>query len=148
MLTRWLIVSLLLVGSLWGLQLSVPPPAYSGCVVETTATYTEGASIRDDKCDTAGNKKVTETYYVVTPITDVTVTSTATLVSALSASRGTLSCTNTDATVPVRWGNSTVTATKGQRIPAGTSIEIKARGAVYMISEATSVSMSCTEESQ
>jgi hypothetical protein len=36
-----------------------PPPVHASCVVETTGTYAEGANLRDDKCDTGGNKKVT-----------------------------------------------------------------------------------------
>lgn len=80
------------------------------------------------------------------PIADVPVTSAATLVKAQNAFRRSLSCTNTHATVHVRWGDSTVTASVGQRIPAGTSIEISIRGPIYMISEGATVTMSCTEE--
>lgn len=45
-----------------GLTLSLASPpeqAYGGCVVETTGSYSEGANIRDDHCDTGGNKKET-----------------------------------------------------------------------------------------
>lgn len=87
-----------------------------------------------------------EKFFAVTPKTDVTVTGTATLVAAENTFRTALSCTNTDASIGVRWGDSTVTTTKGQRLPAGMSIEIKARGAVYMIAESQTVSVSCTEE--
>ena len=80
--------------------------------------------------------------------TDVTITGTATLVSGASGVRNILSCSNTSASVAVRWGDSTVSATKGQRFPANTSIEIKTRGAVYMISEGANVTVSCTEEIQ
>lgn len=31
---------------------------YAACVVETTGSYAEGTNLRDDKCDTGGNKKV------------------------------------------------------------------------------------------
>ncbi len=82
----------------------------------------------------------------VVPFTDVAVTSSATLVRAASDIRIALSCTNTHATVHVRWGSSAVTAAVGQRIPAGTAIEIRSTGAVYMISEGATVTMSCTEE--
>jgi hypothetical protein len=87
-----------------------------------------------------------EKFFVVTPKTDVTVSETATLVAAENTFRMALSCTNNDADIHVRWGDSTVTATTGQRLPAGTSIEIKARGAIYMIAEADTVQVSCTEE--
>jgi hypothetical protein len=87
-----------------------------------------------------------EKYFVVTPKIDVTVTGTATLVAVENTFRMALSCTNNHASVHVRWGDSAVTATTGQRLPAGTSIEIKARGAVYMISEGANVTVSCTEE--
>ncbi len=82
----------------------------------------------------------------ITPIDDVTVTSTATLITAGSAFRTGISCTNHDAAVHVRWGSSTVTATKGQRFLAGASIEIATKGPVYMISEGANVTVSCTEE--
>jgi hypothetical protein len=40
-------------------NISQPDTAHAGCVVEGTVVYAEGASIRDDKCDTTGAKKVT-----------------------------------------------------------------------------------------
>lgn len=83
---------------------------------------------------------------VAKPIADVTVTGTATLIKARTDDRVALSCTNTHATVHVRWGNASVTAATGQRIPAGASIEILSRGVIYMISEGADVTMSCTEE--
>ena len=82
----------------------------------------------------------------VTPITDVVASSSATLVRAASAERVALSCTNTDASVAVRWGDSTITTTKGQQLPAGASIEIRTLSAIYMISESTAVNVACTEE--
>ena len=84
--------------------------------------------------------------YRMTVIADVTVTNAATLVAAANASRATLSCTNTSASVHVRWGSSSVTATTGQRIAAGAAIEIRNIGAIYMISEGANVTVSCTEE--
>lgn len=83
-----------------------------------------------------------------TPKTDVTVTGSATLVAANNGFRYALNCTNTSATVHVRWGDSTVTATKGQRLPAGSAIEIRTRGPIYMISEGANVDVACTEESK
>jgi hypothetical protein len=35
------------------------PPADASCVVRSTATYSEGTSLRDDECDTSGARKVT-----------------------------------------------------------------------------------------
>lgn|SRR3990167_3596788 len=84
----------------------------------------------------------------ITPIADVVVTNAATVVKAQNAFRYALSCTNTHATVHVRWGSSAVTAAVGQRIPAGASIEIRSTGPVYMISEGADVTMSCTEETR
>lgn len=87
-------------------------------------------------------------YFGNSPKDDVLVTGTATLVAAENQFREALSCTNHDSAVAVRWGDSTVTAVKGQRIPAGMPIEIKSRGAIYMISEDTDVTVSCTEEAR
>ena len=84
----------------------------------------------------------------ITPVADVSVTSAATLVKGQNAFRYALSCTNTHATVHVRWGSSAVTATTGQQIKAGASIEIRSTGPVYMISEGASVTVSCTEETR
>lgn len=84
----------------------------------------------------------------ITPLADVTVTNAATLIRGQDAFRYAISCTNHSATVAVRWGSSAVTAAIGQRIPAGGSIEILAKGPVYMISEGASVTVSCTEETK
>jgi len=35
------------------------PDVQAACVVETSGTYSEGTNLRDDKCDTSGNKKTT-----------------------------------------------------------------------------------------
>lgn len=82
----------------------------------------------------------------VTPLADVSVTGTATLISAASTTRRALSCTNQHASVHVRWGSGAVTAAIGQRVPAGSSIEITSLAAIYMISEGADVTVSCTEE--
>ena len=82
----------------------------------------------------------------LTVIADVTVTSSATLISASNANRASLNCTNTDAGVHVRWGSSSVTATTGQQLQAGLAISIRNTAAIYMISEGTDVTVSCTEE--
>ena len=85
---------------------------------------------------------------VAKPIADVTVTGTATLIKAKTDDRKALSCTNTSSSVHVRWGNSSVTAASGQRLSAGSAIEIVSKGAIYMISEGANVTVSCTEELQ
>ena len=82
---------------------------------------------------------------VTTPVTDFTVTGAATKVANANSLRDMLNCTIHGA-VHVRWGDSAVTATKGQRVPAGASFTTKIRGEVYMISEGANVTVSCTEE--
>lgn len=52
--------------------------ALAGCVVESSGTYAEGANLRDDKCDTGGNKKVRNN---ITYSTSAIVTSDTALVS-------------------------------------------------------------------
>lgn len=79
----------------------------------------------------------------VTAYTDISVTTTATLIAASNSSRGVLNCTTSAA---VRWGHSTVTTTKGQQIPAGGSIAIHNTAAIYMIAESDTAAVSCTEE--
>jgi hypothetical protein len=86
-----------------------------------------------------------------TPLADVTVTGSATLIGSASGNpdRVEMSCTNTHATVAVRWGGTTATAASvGQRIPAGAAIAIANRGPIYMASEGANVTMSCTEETR
>ena len=82
-----------------------------------------------------------------TPIADVTVTTSATLIRARDSMRFALSCTN-NGPEEVRWGNAGVTATTGQAIPSGSSIEIQTTAAVYMITGASSSTVSCTEETR
>jgi len=82
----------------------------------------------------------------LTLITDKTVTTSATLISAANGNRAVLNCTNNDAAINVRWGGSTVTSTLGQRLKAGASISIRNTEAIYMAAESSSVTVSCTEE--
>jgi len=84
----------------------------------------------------------------IEPAGDVTVTGTALLIRAANSRRVSLSCTNHSSTVALRWGDSTVTSAKGMRIPAGASIEIRNRAAIYALSEGASVTVSCTEETR
>lgn len=83
----------------------------------------------------------------ITPIADITVTGTATQIASDNGNRHAVSCTN-NGTVNVRWGNSSVTATTGQRLAAGASIEIRASAVIFMISEGANVTVSCTEEAR
>lgn len=85
-------------------------------------------------------------YSVITPKSDVTVTSSATLIAAANPFRTALNVTNNSSSVAVRWGDSGVTASKGQKIPASATITIENQGAVYMISEGANVVVSVTEE--
>jgi len=87
-----------------------------------------------------------QTGRVVTPIADVTVTTSATLIRAQNVNRTALSCTNASASIHVRWGSSAVAATTGQQLRSGTAIEITSTDAVYMIAESSTVTVSCTEE--
>lgn len=80
------------------------------------------------------------------PLADITITSTATLVASDDPMRKCLSCTNTSSSVAVRWGDATVTASKGQRIDAGATVTITDSGPIYMISEGLDVTLSRTEE--
>lgn len=79
------------------------------------------------------------------PGNDVTVTGTATLVCPLNLNRTFCNVTIGDDSA-VRWGDSTVTTSRGQRIKAGASIQIPSRDAVYMITEDVSVVATITEE--
>jgi hypothetical protein len=83
----------------------------------------------------------------ITSIADVTLGGTAVQVAAANASRRSLSCTNNDAASAARWGDSAVTATRGQRISAGSTVSIGATGAVFMIAEVGAPVVSCTIDS-
>lgn len=85
---------------------------------------------------------------IITALPDVTVGSTRVLIRGVNPNRYALSCTNTSTTVHVRWGDHTVTATRGQQLRAGMAVEITSRGDIYMISESTPVVVSCTEETK
>jgi hypothetical protein len=82
----------------------------------------------------------------IVPLADVSVAGTATPVALADPMRLALNCTNTSSSVHVRWGSASVAATTGQRLPAGSAIEIRNTAAVYMISEGASVTISCTKE--
>ena len=82
---------------------------------------------------------------VLTSVADATVTGAATKVASGNSLRAILNCT-VHGSVNARWGDSAITATRGQRIPAGATFTTVARGEVYMISEGANVTVSCTEE--
>ena len=83
----------------------------------------------------------------ITTIADVTLGATAVQIAAANASRRSLSCTNNDAASGARWGDSAVTAARGQRISAGSTVSIGATGAVFMIAEVGNPVVSCTVDS-
>ena len=78
-------------------------------------------------------------------LSDVTVTATATLVCPANDNRVNCTCVNTGVDA-VRYGDSTISATKGARIGAGQPAEIRVRGAIYMISEGADTTVACTQE--
>lgn len=85
----------------------------------------------------------------ITPQVDYTLGATATEVcTTYNALRYACSCTNTDATIHMRWGNSAVTTTSGQQVRAGASVEIRSRAKIYFIAESGTPVLSCTEESR
>ena len=97
-------------------------------------------------CVLAAFALATPAFAVNLPMADITVTSTATLIVAHESGRVRLSCTNHDEAVHVRWANASVTAASGQRFPFDRTIVIEGPSAVYMISESTDVTVSCTKE--
>lgn len=78
-------------------------------------------------------------------LSDVTVTATATLVCPANDNRVNCTCVNTGLDA-VRYGDSTISATKGAPIGAGQPAEIRVRGAIYMISEGADAVVACTQE--
>lgn len=95
--------------------------------------FAAGAPVRIDGGDT------------VTANTDVSVGSTTpTLVSPSNSNRAALTCSVTQA---VRWGPANVSTTTGLHIGTDNAITIHNTAAVYMIAEASSSTVSCTEES-
>ncbi len=76
---------------------------------------------------------------------EVTVTGTPTLVCASNDLRVNCTCRNIGA-ADVRYGDITITTTKGAQIKAGEPAEIRLRGNIYMISEGADTTVACTEE--
>jgi hypothetical protein len=79
---------------------------------------------------------------------DVSVTAAATLLCPVNGSRVDCSCTNNDASNAIRVGDSTITATKGQRVPAGATFKAITTSSVFGIAEGAAVNMSCTDQSR
>lgn len=80
--------------------------------------------------------------------TDTTVTAAVGQVCPINGSRVDCSCTNNDAANALRVGDSNVTATRGQRVPAGATFKAVTTSAVFAVSEGGSVSVSCTDQSR
>lgn len=81
------------------------------------------------------------------PLTDVTVTSTATVLCPANDNQVNCTCRN-NGTETMRVGDSTVTTTKGLPVLPDESIEIRTRSAVYGISVGADVSVACLTEVQ
>jgi hypothetical protein len=71
-----------------------------------------------------------------------------TQVCPINGSRVDCSCTNNDAANALRVGDASVTATRGQRVPAGATFKAITTSAVFAISEGGVVSVSCTDQSR
>jgi non-ribosomal peptide synthetase component E (peptide arylation enzyme) len=80
--------------------------------------------------------------------TDISVTGTITQLCPINGSRVDCSCTNNDSANAIRVGGSTITATRGQRVPAGATFKAVTTSAVFGVAEGASVSMSCTDQSR
>jgi hypothetical protein len=80
--------------------------------------------------------------------TDATVTTAATQICPINGSRVDCSCTNNDAANAFRVGDALVTATRGQRVPAGATFKAITTSAVFGVSEGGSISVSCTDQSR
>jgi hypothetical protein len=91
---------------------------------------------------------ITRGATVATPLSDITVTGSATLVRAANAGRVGLTCTNNHIGLNARLGDPTITASKGVRLGPGSSVTIQGVYAVYAISEGGSLTLSCTEDQQ
>lgn len=80
----------------------------------------------------------------ITSKTDVSVTSSAAvLLSAANTSRAALNCRSSQ---EIRWGDSGISATKGDLIAANTNFVIRNTGAVYARAVSSTATVSCTEE--
>lgn len=80
------------------------------------------------------------------PSDDVSVGAGVTQIRAANAARVTLSCTNNDASNSIRIGDTSVNATRGQRVLPGGSFSVTATAAIFGFSEGGSAVISCTEE--
>jgi hypothetical protein len=76
---------------------------------------------------------------------DVTVTAAAVQVRPANQSRMALACKNTSATVAIRVGDSTVSATKGLQINGGETFVVTNTDAVFAASTGAAVTIACTE---
>mgnify|MGYP001583812663 CR=1 FL=1 len=79
---------------------------------------------------------------------DVTVTGAVTTIRAENQAREALTCTNTHATVHIRWGDGNISTTRGSQLRATLTLSLTgldAKPALSMVSEGADVTMSCTE---
>jgi hypothetical protein len=78
--------------------------------------------------------------------TDMTVSTTATLICPANPNRTACNCTNNDSSINIRWGGSGVTTTSGQRVTPNGTLTTAVTGPVYAAAESSSVTLSCTDE--
>lgn len=79
---------------------------------------------------------------------DVTVGATAIQVCPANGSRIDCSCTNNDGAIAVRVGDANVTASRGQRVTAGSTFKASTTGTVFAISEGGNALLSCTDQTR
>ena len=81
-----------------------------------------------------------------TPFNDVSVGVGVTQIRAANSARVTLTCTNNDAANAIRIGDTSVNATRGQRLVPGGSFSVTSTAAIFGFSEGGTVTVSCSEE--
>jgi hypothetical protein len=80
--------------------------------------------------------------------TDISVGATAIQVCPANAARVDCSCTNNDGATAVRVGNNQITPTRGQRVSGGGTFKATTTSAVFAVSEAGAVILSCTDQTR
>jgi hypothetical protein len=91
---------------------------------------------------------ITRGATVTTPLSDLTVTGSATLLRAQNAGRLGLACASKSTGTSIRLGDATVTTTKGVALGPLSAVTIAGTYALYGISEGSSVTLTCTEDQQ
>ncbi len=82
------------------------------------------------------------------PIADNALSTTAEEICPAAGNRIGCVCTNNDATIHMRVGDSTVTTTQGVQLRAGTSGTFTSPFAIYFVAESGTPTVSCTDERQ